>query len=80
MMKSDLPKMKKVAKMLASYLEGLLNFTLFPITNAIAEGINSKIQSLKADARGFRNALNYRTRILFYCGRLDLFPANHESP
>lgn len=31
-------------------------------------------------ARGFRKALNYRTRILFYCGRLDLFPANHEIP
>ncbi len=79
-MKSGLPEMKKVAKMLAKHLEGLLNFTLFPITNAIAEGFNSKIQSLKADARGFRNALNYRTRILFYCGRLDLFPATHEIP
>jgi transposase len=79
-MKSDLPEMKKVAKMLAKHLEGLLNFTLFPITNAVAEGFNSKIQSLKADARGFRNALNYRTRILFYCGRLDLFPYTHEIP
>lgn len=79
-MKSDLPEMKKVAKMLAKHLEGLLNFTLFPITNAVAEGFNSKIQSLKADARGFRNALNYRTRILFYCGRLDLFPSTHEIP
>jgi transposase len=79
-MKSGLPEMIKVAKMLAKHLEGLLNFTLFPITNAVAEGFNSKIQSLKADARGFRNALNYRTRILFYCGRLDLFPSTHEIP
>jgi transposase len=79
-MKSGLLEMKKVAKMLAKHLEGLLNFTLFPITNAIAEGFNSKIQALKADARGFRSALNYRTRILFYCGRLDLFPSTHEIP
>jgi transposase len=79
-MKSSLPEMIKVAKMLAKHLEGLLNFTLFPITNAVAEGFNSKIQSLKADARGFRNALNYRTRILLYCGRLDLFPSTHEIP
>jgi transposase len=57
-MKSGLPEMKKVAKMLAKHLEGLLNFTLFPITNAIAEVFNSKIQSLKADARRFRNVLN----------------------
>jgi hypothetical protein len=70
----------KVAKMLAKHLEGLLNFTLYPITNAVSEGFNSKIQSLKADARGFRNVLNYRTRILFYCGRLDLFPSTHEIP
>lgn len=44
-MKSVLPEMKKVAKMLAKHLEGVLNFTLFPITNAIAEWFNSKIQS-----------------------------------
>ena len=32
------------------------------------------IQEIKADARGFRNFLNYRTRVLFFCGKLDLFP------
>jgi transposase len=42
--------------MLARHLEGLLNFTLFPITNAIAEGFNSKIQPLKAVPPGFRMA------------------------
>ena len=36
-MKSDLPEMKKVVKMLAKHLEGLFNFTLLPITNAIAD-------------------------------------------
>jgi len=79
-MKSKLPEMKKVAKMLANHLDGLLNFTLYPITNAVSEGFNSKIQSLKADARGFRNFLNYRVRILFFCGGLDLFPSTHEIP
>jgi transposase len=79
-MKSNLPEMKKVAKMLARHLDGLLNFTAFRITNAVAEGFNSKIQAIKADARGFRNFLNYRTRILFFCGRLDLLPATHEIP
>jgi transposase len=79
-MKSKLPEMKKVAKMLAKHLEGLLNFTFYPITNAVSEVFNSKIQSLKADARGFRNFLNYRTRILFFCGGLHLFPSTHEIP
>jgi len=36
--------------------------------------LNSKIQSLKSAARGFRNFQNYRTRILFFCGKLDLYP------
>ena len=45
-----------------------------PITNAVTEGLNSKIQAIKANARGFRSFLNYRTRILFFCGKLDLYP------
>jgi len=30
------------------------------LTNAVAEGLNSKIQALKSAARGFRNIQNYR--------------------
>ena len=44
------------------------------ISNAPAEGFNSLIQALKSAARGFRNFDNYRTRILFFCGKLKLFP------
>ena len=69
-----LHEIKSVAKMLKRHLQGLLNFVRFAITNAVAEGFNSKIQAIKADARGFRNFLNYRTRVLFFCGKLDLFP------
>ena len=43
-------------------------------TNAVTEGFNSKIQSIKANARGFRNFQNYRIAILFHCGKLDLQP------
>jgi transposase len=45
-------------------------------SNGPAEGFNSRIQSIKAMARGFRNFANDRTRILFFCGKLDLMPAN----
>lgn len=62
----------KVAKMLKRHLSRLITFASFPITNAAAEGFNSKIQAIKANARGFRNFLNYRSRILFFCGGLDL--------
>jgi transposase len=64
----------KVAKMLKKHLEGLLSYFDYPITNAVSEGLNSKIQSIKAAARGFRNFANYRIRILFTCGKLDLTP------
>jgi len=42
--------------------------------NSMAEGFNSKIQSIKSNARGFRSFDSYRTRILFFCGKLNLLP------
>ncbi len=44
------------------------------LTNAVTEGLNAKIQNLKPAARGFRNFENYRTRSLFFCGKLALYP------
>lgn len=63
-----------VAQMLKRHLENLLTCLKHHITNAVTEGLNSKIQSIKSAARGFRNFKNYRTRILFFCGKLDLYP------
>lgn len=64
----------RVAKMLKRHLPNLLNYFHHRITNATSEGFNSVIQALKYAARGFRSFKNYRTRILFFCGRLDLRP------
>jgi transposase len=72
--RSRLPPMKKVARMLKTRLPKLLSWFRHPITNSLSEGFNSVIQTLKSNARGFRNFGNYRTRILFYCGKLDLKP------
>jgi transposase len=74
-MRSRLPKVKAVARTLKSHLVNLLTYFQHRITNAITEGFNSKIQAIKADARGFRRFENYRARILFFCGKLDLMPA-----
>lgn len=73
--RSQLESIKKIALTLQSHLSGLLSYFVHPITNAIYEGFNSKIQAIKADARGFRRFENYRDRILFHCGKLDLQPA-----
>jgi transposase len=79
-MSSRLPRVKKVAKTLKAHLGGLLTYFKHRISNALTEGFNSKIQALKADARGFRKFENYRTRILFFCGRLDLGPYLPSAP
>jgi transposase len=60
--------------MLKKHLAGLLAYFRHWITNAATEGLNSKIQAIKAAARGFRNFDHYRIRILFFCGRLVMRP------
>ena len=70
--RSRLVEMKKVAAMIERHLEGLLNYFVSRLTNALCEGFNSRIQQLKTAARGFRSFPNYRTRILFFLGSLDL--------
>ena len=77
-----LKPVQQVAAMLKRHLPNLLTWFRHRITNATAEGFNSRIQSIKSAARGFRNFNNYRTRILFFCGKLNLLPAkpSHEIP
>lgn len=72
--RSRLKPMVKVAQMLKRHLDNLLTYLKHHITNAVTEGLNSKIQSIKAAARGFRSFRNYRIRILFFCGKLNLYP------
>jgi transposase len=72
---TNLASMKKVAKMLKKHLPGLLAYTRHRITNATAEGLNSKIQGLRTAARGLPKFETFRIRVLFHCGKLDLSPA-----
>lgn len=71
---SRLKPMSVVAKMLKRHYENIVTYLKHRITNALIEGFNSKIQSIKANARGFRNFENYRVAILFNCGKLSLYP------
>lgn len=75
---SRLKPVRKVVNMLAKHLEGLLNYCTEPITNAASEGFNSRVAALSANARGFRSFKNLRTRVLFFCGKLNLMP-DHSS-
>lgn len=71
-MRSKLEPVKKVVKMLRRHEDGLLNYSQQKISNACAEGFNSAIQLIKANTCGFRNFSDYRARILFHFGKLNL--------
>ena len=72
--RSRLKPIVEVAKRLKRHLKGLLNYVRHKVTNAMAEGFNSRVQHLKYSARGLRNFASYRRRILFFCGKLELMP------
>ena len=72
--RSRLEPVKQVAATLKRHLEGVLRFAQHPVTNGVAEGLNSKIMSIKRKAGGFRNPVNFTTAIYFHCGGLDLHP------
>ena len=70
-MHSNVPEMKVVAQTLRKEREGILNWFSRNATNAILEGLNSIIQSVKRAARGFRNIGYFETMIFLRLGRLD---------
>jgi transposase len=72
--RSRLRPMVQVSRTIRRHLDGVLNAVVSKVTNAMAEGINSKIQQVKKRARGFRNRDRFRNAIYFYCGGLDLYP------
>jgi transposase len=73
--RSRLQPMKDVAHLIKRHLDIVLTYIAHPITNAVSEGLNSKIQNLKKRAYGFRNKERFKTAIYFHCGGLNLYPA-----
>jgi len=51
----------KVAKMLKRRLALVLNYFTHRVTNALSEGINSRVEAIKNSARGFRNPERFKT-------------------
>lgn len=66
--------LSKVADLLLKHLSGLLAYVRHRVTNALAENINGQIQRVKTNARGFRHFDNFRVAVLFFLGKLDLYP------
>jgi transposase len=71
---SRLKPIVEAARTLRRHLSNILTYFKHRISNATAEGLNSKIQMVKEMACGFRNRDHYKTAIYFHCGGLDLYP------
>jgi transposase len=74
---SRLKPIIEAARTLQRHLQGVMNYFRHPITNAVNEGLNSKIQTIKKMATGFRNFAHFKIAIYFRCGGLDLYPRTH---
>jgi transposase len=71
---SRLAPMIEVAKLIARHLPNVLTYFVHPITNAVAEGLNSKIASVQKRACGYRNVDHFKIAVYFHCGGLSLYP------
>ncbi len=71
---SRLKPIREAAATLKRHLANILTYCRHRITNAVSEGLNSKIQAIKHMACGFRNVEHFKTAIYFHCGGLDLYP------
>ena len=67
----------RAARTVHNHLRNILTYFTHRITNAVAEGLNSKMQTIKQMACGFRNREHYKTAIFFHCGGLNLYPVTH---
>jgi transposase len=73
-MRSRLEPVKAVARMIDRRLDNIITHCRHQLTNAVAEGLNSKITAIKRRAGGYRNVGNFKDVIYFYCGGLRLYP------
>ena len=71
---TKLEPLKKVARAIKQRLDNVVSYCTHRITNSVAEGMNSKIMSIKRRVGGYRNPDNFKTAIFFHCGGLDLYP------
>jgi transposase len=60
---TKLSPMKTVARSIKERLQNVVNYCTHRITNAVAEGMNSKIMSIKRRVGGFRNRQHFKTAI-----------------
>jgi transposase len=73
-MRSKLEPVKKVARTFKAHLAGIVSIFRHGFCNAVAEGVNSRIQLLMQKACGYRSRERLKTDILFHFGGLNMDP------
>lgn len=71
---SRLNPIRAAAETVKRHISNIMTYFQHRITNAMSESINSKIQTIKQMACGYRNTEHFKTAIYFHCGGLDLYP------
>ena len=72
--RSKLEPIKKVARTFKAHLAGIVSIFKHGFCNALAEGVNSRIQLLMQKSCGYRNRERLKTDILFHFGGLNMDP------
>jgi transposase len=72
---SRLAPMVETAQMIQRHLHNVLTYFTHRVTNAVAEGLNSKIATIQKRACGFRNRNHFKIAVYFHCGGLSLYPS-----
>ena len=70
-MRSEVDPMKDVARMIRSYLEGIVAWAQTRQINGFLEAINGLFQAAKRHARGFTRIATIKTVIFLIAGKLD---------
>lgn len=73
-----LQPMKVFAKTLKDNWGGILNYFDSRLTNATLEGINSKVQSARTRAKGYRNVNNFIAMIYLLAGKAKMYPLSRQ--
>ena len=71
---SKLEPIKKVARTFKAHLASIVSIFKHGFCNALAEGVNSRIQLLVQKSCGYRNRQRLKTDILFHFGGLNMDP------
>ncbi len=71
--------MAEVTKNLKRHLDNILTYLEPRITNAVAEGLNSKIQHIKSATLGFRKFENFRIAMYSSAGNWICIHRNPSS-